>query len=707
MRHRDQRGRLAGAMGLVLGIASIATASKVETWREDSAAAFGKGKRERVVVSDAGKLRLARRIATTRAIDAARVWDLVRTEDGTIYAATGDAGKVLRRDEGGEWALAYKAEDSQALSLVVAPGGKVFVGTGPTGQVVEVSDPKHPASRPDPTVQYIWDLAADSDGNLFAATGPRGQLWKRSAEGTWSLVLDAKPSHLLSVALARDGAVFAGSDGEGLLYRVHRDGKASVVYDASQAEVRALLVAPDGSLYAGTADASGSRGPNRPPGLSRTQQATDRGLEDETPATRSPGPRIIRTAMVQRPTAVAKPSAPGENVVYRIGADGVPREVFRARALVYSLAWQGDRLLVGTGPDGQLFEVRDDGRESSPIARIDHGQVLSLLAIPGGETLLGAGDPGAILRLEAGFDADGTLTSDVHDAKLPSRFGALSWKADRPDKTTVAVAVRTGNVGEPDATWSPWSEPVRDRDGARPDVPPGRFVQYRVTLSTTDPAASPEFEGLTLRYQTANLPPEIHRIDVPDVSEADGATRQTRINLRWDAVDPNGDDLAYTLHLRKEGWPAWIKLGDGPLTEKTYSWDCTAVPAGTYRLRVTASDRPSNLPAEALERHRTSEPFVVDHEAPRVQVEPKAGGKGATVTLRDDLTRLVKAAYALDGGDWVPVFPADGLFDTRAETITVDLPDLAPGHHVLMVRATDAAGNLGTGDAVLNVPSAE
>jgi hypothetical protein len=52
----------------------------------------------------------------------------------------------------------------------------------------------------------------------------------------------------------------------------------------------------------------------------------------------------------------------------------------------------------------------------------------------------------------------------------------------------------------------------------------------------------------------------------------------------------------------------------------------------------------------------------------------------------------------------VPVFPADGLFDTRSETIAIDLPDLAPGHHVLMVRATDAAGNLGTGDAVLKVP---
>ena len=69
-----------------------------------------------------------------------------------------------------------------------------------------------------------------------------------------------------------------------------------------------------------------------------------------------------------------------------------------------------------------------------------------------------------------------------------------------------------------------------------------------------------------------------------------------------------------------------------------------------------------------------------------------------------EVVRLVKAAYALDGHDWVPVFPTDGLFDTSSETIKIDLSDLSPGLHILMVRATDAAGNVGTGDAVLKLP---
>ncbi len=76
-----------------------------------------------------------------------------------------------------------------------------------------------------------------------------------------------------------------------------------------------------------------------------------------------------------------------------------------------------------------------------------------------------------------------------------------------------------------------------------------------------------------------------------------------------------------------------------------------------------------------------------------------------SVALNDNLTRLVKAAYALDGGDWSPIFPEDGLFDTPHETITITLPELKPGLHILVVRATDAAGNVGTGDALIEIPS--
>ena len=377
------------------------------------------------------------------------------------------------------------------------------------------------------------------------------------------------------------------------------------------------------------------------------------------------------------------------------------REVFRIKALIFGLCWAGDKLLVGTGPDGQLYEVRDRAAESTPVAKLDNGQILSLLARPDGTILLGTGDPGSVVRLASGFVSHGQLVSEVYDTKFLSRFGAITWRADVPSGTSVAVQARSGNVGEPDETWSAWSAEQTDPAAARAESPPGRFLQYRVKLSTRDPRYTPELSSVSLSFRSGNLPPEINRLDIPDVSTADGTSRQTRLNVRWDVSDPNDDELAYTVEVRKEGWPSWIRLTETPITEKNYSWDTTAFPSGYYRVRLSVSDRPSNSPDDAISRDRESHSFIVDHEPPQVTITPR--DKKALIVLADNLTRLVKAEYALDGGAWTPLFPDDGLFDTLRERINVALPELKPGAHLLMVRATDAAGNVGSGDALIVV----
>ena len=124
-------------------------------------------------------------------------------------------------------------------------------------------------------------------------------------------------------------------------------------------------------------------------------------------------------------------------------------------------------------------------------------------------------------------------------------------------------------------------------------------------------------------------------------------------------------------------------------------------PRGFIALKVLASDRPSNSSEDALTRERESLTFVVDHDPPVVTVTPK--GSGASIVLKDELTRVVKADYAVDGGTWTPIFPDDELFDSGEEKITLRIPDLKRGAHLVMVRATDAAGNIGTGDALVEI----
>lgn len=728
MRRNAPAGRVARRTA-VLGLVCAATVlsarlpalAKLEVWREESASAFARGRRERLVIADNGRVRLGHSLKPLGSVDAARVWDLARGSKGELYATTGDEGKVFRRDpkDDSAWTLAYDAGDSQVLSVVTGPTGQAFVGTGPSGLVVDLVDPKHPSSRPHLGVQYVWDLALTPNGDLYAATGPTGQLWKRAGDGSWSLILDSKHSHLLCVAVAHDGSVYAGSDGEGLVYKVAPSGKVSVVYDAPQNEVRTLLAGADGVIYAGTAaEAGGGSGRSSLlfQGGSMSSSAGPRGADtltvsaaaspaQDTPQKPEP-PRKddIRTRSATSPgggSASPRPVAAGDNAVYRIDRDGVVREVFRAKVLVFALAMQNEKLFVGTGPEGQLYEVRDNGRDTSPVARLDNGQILCLLNEPEGSLLVGTGDPGSVVRLDPGHVSSGTILSDVKDTKLISRFGAVSWRAEQPTGTSVAVQVRTGNVAEPDATWSEWSAEQTDPENAQAQAPAGRFVQYRAKLSTRDPSVSPELYGVSLRYQSANLPPEIVKLDVPDVTALDGATRQNRLTFRWDVNDPNDDELHYTLSLRKEGWPDWVRLNEHPLSEKSFSWDTTSVPAGLYRVRIVACDRPSNNEVETLTRERVSDPFIVDHEPPEVTI--KQADRRTSATLKDKLTRIAKAAYALDGGEWSPVFADDGLFDTPSETVTILTPDLKPGTHILVVRATDAAGNVATGDALIEV----
>jgi hypothetical protein len=89
---------------------------------------------------------------------------------------------------------------------------------------------------------------------------------------------------------------------------------------------------------------------------------------------------------------------------------------------------------------------------------------------------------------------------------------------------------------------------------------------------------------------------------------------------------------------------------------------------------------------------------VVGHEAGRAVVEASAAGP---------LARLTAASFSVDGKKWVNVFPADGLFDGKAETFRFKTDALKPGTHVLVLRVRDAAGNTGSGDVVFSVPKGE
>jgi hypothetical protein len=191
---------------------------------------------------------------------------------------------------------------------------------------------------------------------------------------------------------------------------------------------------------------------------------------------------------------------------------------------------------------------------------------------------------------------------------------------------------------------------------------------------------------------------------VPDIDSVN-LENPKKLKVKWSATDPNEDELTFSVYVRKDGWKNWVLLEDN-LEKKEFEWDTSAMPSGTYRLKVVASDRRDNAPEDALTAERISAPFPVSHVPPVVAV--KVGGVEGDqavieATAAGAHVRLTEAAFAVNGKKWTPVFPADGLFDSKTAAFRFKTESLRPGTYVLVLRVRDAAGNIGSGDVVFTV----
>jgi hypothetical protein len=730
------RSRGLYVVAVMLLCPTLLPAAKVKVWYQHTPAQYDKAQLKQMVLSNEGVLRLSQQLRPLAGLDAAHVWDMVEDRDGNLFVATGDEGKIYKVPAEGKPVVVHSGQPSQVLCLALASDGSIYAGTGPNGQILRIDPRGQTKVFSDTGESYVWSLAVDPKGQaLYAGTGPHGRIYRINGEGKAKVFYNTHQEHILCLAAGGTGTLYAGTDKGGLVYRIDPRGKGFVLYQAKQGEIRALKVTPD-AIYAGTSSPTQRRrgglhgesknagadlgaaflrpeigggplmGAALAAGLRAGIGAPPRRESDKADTEKDKSPAAAEQQEESKSHAASAPSSPsgGENSIYRIAHDGTVREVFREKAMILSLLRQGERFYVGTGMDGQLFEFNETTRERSEIARLDHGQILSLCRRHDSSIVLGTGDPGKLYVLQDRYAARGTVLSEVLDAKLISKWGALRWEGDTPEGTSVSVATRSGNVSEPDDTWSEWSAEQTEAEQATIAAPAARFLQYRVTLTTTNPARTPAVRAVTLRYATANQAPEVNKIDVPDLN-AVNLDNPKKLKIKFSAVDANEDELTYRVLIRKDGWNSWVELDDD-LDKTEFDWDTTTTPSGIYRVKVIASDRKDNPDSEALSGERVSLPFVVCHEAPLVTVKT-AGIEGDQVVLeataRSPLVRLTSASFAVNGKKWTNVFPSDGLFDSKTETFRFKTEGLKPGTYVVVLRVRDAAGNTGSVDAIFNV----
>ena len=162
--------------------------------------------------------------------------------------------------------------------------------------------------------------------------------------------------------------------------------------------------------------------------------------------------------------------------------------------------------------------------------------------------------------------------------------------------------------------------------------------------------------------------------------------------------DDNGDELTYGVFYRREGETTW-RLLKNDLRDTLLVWDTSSVPNGTYVLKVAASDTRANPSDATLVGELESSSFEIDNVSPTVTLGAiRRDGTRLIVPadVRDADSAITRVEYSLDAQRWQPAFPRDGILDARHETFEIRLEADGSGR-TLVVRATDALGNVGTG----------
>ena len=168
------------------------------------------------------------------------------------------------------------------------------------------------------------------------------------------------------------------------------------------------------------------------------------------------------------------------------------------------------------------------------------------------------------------------------------------------------------------------------------------------------------------------------------------------LKLTWKVDNPDNDPLRYRVGFRREGQGAWrdVLRESEVLTKNEYEWDTLALPEGTYRVRVEASDEQANPPEQVQKHILVSSPVLVDNTPP-IFTALALVGRRLKARVVDGLGPIARVELAVDGKlDWRPLGAADGVFDTADEAVDADVASLVPpGSHIVALRAYDAAGN--------------
>jgi sugar lactone lactonase YvrE len=705
-------------------------------WRQASATDFrAAADLEGVTISSGGEVRLAPKLTrVARSVADPYYWSLAPAGEAGVYVGSGDNGVIYKIGADGKQSVFARTGTLEVHSLVTGTDGTVYAGTSPDGLLLRIAPNSggKPARLMKADEKYVLALALSPDGKtLYAGTGgPKARVYRAAADGTGKpeVIYESAEGSVTALTVAPDGAVYAGTAPGGLVVRVAgpKTARPLPLYDATESAITGLAVGDDGIVYAATMGAG--RGV-----LYRIDPVTGAAsvLYDRAPGGVLTGLQRLGKGTTlytaSGSTLIAVDPATGETRTFEApsGAD--------VQILALLASPTDDRVWVSTGNSAEVYQLALTGADNT---------------------------------------ASGQLVSRVFDARGAAKWGTIRFSASAPAGSSVTLQTRSGDVAQPDETWSTWSPAYKTNVGETISSPPGRYLQYRATLSGgASGSDTPVLRSVEAFYLTPNQAPTL-TLATPQGGEV-WKGKQT---LRWTASDPDRDTLFYDVSLSGDGGRTWRPVGAmqsaapgtpavpgtttpqpagaattvpapdlaaltaeldrhpeipaemrariladaptvvptvvsplrpsgtstsavGPTRDTSLPLDTTSFPDGTYRVRVIASDKPSN-PAGALTTEKTSGEIRIVNRLPTLVLFKSAikrGPEGAA-TLEGSAVQtgaVIRAIqFRVDGGDWTAAIASDGLFDSTLEPFTLTTGALASGKsHKLEVQVQDEAGN--------------
>ena len=670
-------------------------------------------------------------------LDDAQVFAVRRLPDGTLLAGTSPKGMLCLVRDGQPVARVVLPVDS-IFDILVLPeespksatqGLIALVATGNPGRI------------------YRVDLARFATAGLGAGKITDARQLDERGITAFGEIRDRNVRRLARLA---DGRIVAGSSPHGNVYAFPRDGGApTFLQENRDAEVTDLLPQPDGGLYAtlvftpapaGEARIIRSRPPGPAPAIA---PATPLPVPTPTNPGTAPGPE-------SSPPDVLGSSTPerfaGRSTLVWFPANGFPETLAnRSNLAFYRVLPYGAWFVIAGGEQGDVLGYDPATKQSLTFAGSVAAQLNDVAAL--------AGDPDRFLAIKNNapgfalidFRAAAPREAETRrlDFGVPATLGALRF--DRVcdlAPATIAVEAKTSNGTDDLEGWSAWTPLVSDHEDVlvsvgwhATDPLRGRYAKLRIKLPAA-PAADAALDRAAWYHLPQNRRPQLGEFRIlspnfalePAAEQAPSSVvtlsqllgggtgsgdladkrKNNFLNSRvvpapgtqvvlWTVTDPDGDNVACTFSLHREGDTAWTDVAVN-VREPYAQFEISHLPEGVYATRLVATEQAPRPPAERLSATFETDELVVDRTPPElIEATAKRVDDRVVLTVhgRDALTLLMGFEALFNNGvkDEIEQ-PVDGIRDSREETFVLDVP-LAKVADATNVEITlyDSAGN--------------